>query len=161
VGANLMQLLMLAQEGEWDKVGGGIHSFQQMTATIKFCPRQVAARRFVFTRRGGSLMRKPISDWQRRGWTHSSRGRNGGNAVAHGGCSCGNGSARSKTRFAQSAEVGTALRRVFETMAMAKLSTSAAETRTLGLFAAGDRDDCRTGGQGWKAACIGKDFFRP
>jgi len=43
------------------------------------------------------------------------------------------------SRFAQSAEMGTALRRVFETVAMAKVATSAAEARTLGLLLAADR----------------------
>jgi 3-hydroxyacyl-CoA dehydrogenase len=43
------------------------------------------------------------------------------------------------SRFAQSAEMGTALRRVFETIALAKVSTSAAEARPLGLLSAADR----------------------
>jgi 3-hydroxyacyl-CoA dehydrogenase len=43
------------------------------------------------------------------------------------------------SRFAQSAELATALRRVFETIALAKVSTSAAEARTLGLLAPTDR----------------------
>ena len=43
------------------------------------------------------------------------------------------------SRFAQSAEMGTALRRVFENIAMAKVSTSAAEARALGLLAPADR----------------------
>jgi 3-hydroxyacyl-CoA dehydrogenase len=43
------------------------------------------------------------------------------------------------SRFAQSAELATALRRNFETIALAKVSTSAAEARSLGLFAPVDR----------------------
>jgi 3-hydroxyacyl-CoA dehydrogenase len=43
------------------------------------------------------------------------------------------------SRFAQSAEMATALRRTFETIALAKVSTSAAEARTLGLLSAADR----------------------
>ncbi len=54
VGANLMQLLMLAQEGEWDEVAGVIHSFQQMTAAIKFCPRPVVVAPFGLTLGGGA-----------------------------------------------------------------------------------------------------------
>ena len=42
------------------------------------------------------------------------------------------------SRFAQSAELATALRRSFETIALAKVSTSAAEARTLGLLAPSD-----------------------
>ncbi|MGB6692531.1 MAG: 3-hydroxyacyl-CoA dehydrogenase, partial [Terracidiphilus sp.] len=43
------------------------------------------------------------------------------------------------SRFAQGAELATALRRNFETIALAKVSTSAAEARSLGLFAPSDR----------------------
>ena len=49
VGANLMQLLMLAQEGEWHEVDGVINRFQQMTAAIKFCPRPVVVAPFGMT----------------------------------------------------------------------------------------------------------------
>jgi 3-hydroxyacyl-CoA dehydrogenase len=43
------------------------------------------------------------------------------------------------SRFAQSAEMATALRRVFETIALAKVSTSAVEGRMLGLLTPADR----------------------
>ncbi len=54
VGANLMQLLLAAQEGEWDEVAAVIHGFQQMTAAIKFCPRPVVAAPFGLTLGGGA-----------------------------------------------------------------------------------------------------------
>ena len=54
VGANLMQLLLAAQEGEWDEVAAVIHAFQQMTAAIKFCPRPVVAAPFGLTLGGGA-----------------------------------------------------------------------------------------------------------
>ena len=54
VGANLMQLLLAAQEGEWDELAGVIRSFQQMTAAIKFCPRPVVAAPFGLTLGGGA-----------------------------------------------------------------------------------------------------------
>jgi 3-hydroxyacyl-CoA dehydrogenase len=43
------------------------------------------------------------------------------------------------SRFAQSAEMGEALRHAFETIALAKVSTSAAEARPLGMVAPADR----------------------
>jgi 3-hydroxyacyl-CoA dehydrogenase len=43
------------------------------------------------------------------------------------------------SRFAQSAEMATALKRAFETIALARLSTSAAEARSLGLSTQADR----------------------
>jgi 3-hydroxyacyl-CoA dehydrogenase len=54
VGANLMQLLLAAQEGEWDELARVIHGFQQMTAAIKFCPRPVVAAPFGLTLGGGA-----------------------------------------------------------------------------------------------------------
>ncbi len=54
VGANLMQLLLAAQEGEWDEVAAVINAFQQMTAAIKFCPRPVVAAPFGLTLGGGA-----------------------------------------------------------------------------------------------------------
>ena len=54
VGANLMQLLLAAQEGEWDEVAPVIHAFQQMTAAIKFCPRPVVVAPFGLTLGGGA-----------------------------------------------------------------------------------------------------------
>jgi 3-hydroxyacyl-CoA dehydrogenase len=43
------------------------------------------------------------------------------------------------SKFAQSAELATALKRVFEMIAMARASTSAAEARSMGLLARTDR----------------------
>jgi 3-hydroxyacyl-CoA dehydrogenase len=43
------------------------------------------------------------------------------------------------SRFAQSAGMGTALKQVFETIALAKVSTSAAEARPLGMLGVADR----------------------
>ena len=54
VGANLLQLLLVAQEGEWDEVDAAIRGFQQMTAAIKFCPRPVVVAPFGMTLGGGT-----------------------------------------------------------------------------------------------------------
>ena len=56
-----MQLLLAAQEGEWDDVAAVIHAFQQMTASIKFCPRPVVAAPFGLTLGGGSRNLPPRS----------------------------------------------------------------------------------------------------
>ncbi len=54
VGANLMQLLLAAQEGEWEELAAVIHGFQQMTSAIKYCPRPVVAAPFGMTLGGGA-----------------------------------------------------------------------------------------------------------
>ena len=54
VGANLMQLLLSAQEEEWDEVDFAIRAFQRMTAAIKFCPRPVVVAPYSFCLGGGA-----------------------------------------------------------------------------------------------------------
>ena len=56
VGANLMQLLMSIQEGEWDEADMAVRAFQRMTSSIKFCPRPVVAAPFGFCLGGGTEM---------------------------------------------------------------------------------------------------------
>jgi 3-hydroxyacyl-CoA dehydrogenase len=153
VGANLMQLLMLAQEGEWDEVAGVIHSFQQMTAAIKFCPRPVVVAPFGMALGGGAEICLHGTRRQPHAETYIGLVEAGVGLIPAGGgtkemllravdaaTALAPPDARDPTsRFAQSAEMGAALRRVFELIAMAKVSTSAAEARTMGLFAVSDR----------------------
>jgi 3-hydroxyacyl-CoA dehydrogenase len=54
VGANLMQLLLSAQEEEWDDVDFAVRAFQRMTAAIKFCPRPVVVAPYSFCLGGGA-----------------------------------------------------------------------------------------------------------
>ena len=56
VGANLLQLLLAAQEGDWEEVDAAIRAFQQMTAAVKFCPRPVVVAPFGMTLGGGAEM---------------------------------------------------------------------------------------------------------
>ena len=39
VGANLFQVLLFIQEGEWEDLDFAVRAFQRMTAAIRFCPR--------------------------------------------------------------------------------------------------------------------------
>ncbi|HUV70733.1 MAG TPA: 3-hydroxyacyl-CoA dehydrogenase NAD-binding domain-containing protein [Terracidiphilus sp.] len=153
VGANLMQLLMLAQEGEWDDIAGVIHSFQQMTAAIKFCPRPVVVAPFGLTLGGGAEICLHGARRQAHAETYIGLVEVGVGLIPAGGgtkemllravdAAVALAPPEPKdppSRFAQSAELGTALRRVFEVIAMAKVSTSAAEARGLGLLGAADR----------------------
>src|SRR5947208_8629858 len=54
VGANLMLLLMSAQEEEWDDVDLMVRQFQGMTQAIKFSPKQVVVSPFGMTLGGGA-----------------------------------------------------------------------------------------------------------
>jgi 3-hydroxyacyl-CoA dehydrogenase len=153
VGANLMQLLMLAQEGEWEEVNAVIRTFQQMTAAIRFCPRPVVAAPFGLTLGGGAEICLHATRRQPHAETYIGLVEAGVGLIPAGGGTkemllraVDSATALAPpdprdppSRFAQSAEMGTALRRVFENIAMAKVSTSAAEARGLGLLAPADR----------------------
>ena len=153
VGANLMQLLLTAQEGEWDELARVIHNFQQMTAAIKFCPRPVVVAPFGLTLGGGAEIclhaarRQPHAETYI-GLVEASVGlipAGGGTkemllrALDAAAALAPPDPRDPPSRFAQSAEFATALKRALETIAMAKVSTSAAEARALGLLAPADR----------------------
>jgi 3-hydroxyacyl-CoA dehydrogenase len=153
VGANLMQLLLAAQEGDWDEVEGAIRQFQQMTAAIKFCPRPVVVAPFGMTFGGGAEMCLLAARRQPHAETYI------GLVEAGVGLIPGGGGTKEMllravdaatavappdpkdppSRFAQSAELQTAVKRALETIAMAKVSTSAADARNLGLLNPSDR----------------------
>ena len=153
VGANLMQLLMLAQEGEWDVVAGVIKAFQQMTQAIKFCPRPVVATPFGMTLGGGAEICLHAARRQPHAETYIGLVEAGVGLIPAGGGTkemllravdwaaglVGPEAAAPGARFAQSAEMLTAVKRVLEAIAMAKVSTSAQEARGLGLLLPADR----------------------
>ena len=153
VGANLMQLLLAAQEGEWEELASVIHGFQQMTSAIKFCPRPGVAAPFGMTFGGGAEICLHAARRQAHAETYIGLVEAGVGLIPAGG---GTKEMLLKaidaatafappdprdppSRFAQSAEMNTALRRSFETVALAKVSTSAAEARPLGLLSPADR----------------------
>jgi 3-hydroxyacyl-CoA dehydrogenase len=153
VGANLMQLLLTAQEGEWEELAAAIHGFQQMTAAIKFCPRPVVAAPFGMTFGGGAEICLHATRRQAHAETYIGLVETGVGLIPAGGGTkemllravdaavalAPPDPREPPSRFAQSAELATALRRVFETIALAKVSTSAAEARPLGLLGPADR----------------------
>jgi 3-hydroxyacyl-CoA dehydrogenase len=159
VGANLMQLLLAAQEGEWDEVNAAIRGFQQMTQAIKFCPRPVVVAPFGMTLGGGAEMclhaarRQPFAE------TYIGLVEAGVGLIPGGGGtkemllravdaaaaiapSDPRGQNPGPARLAQSPEMVNALKKALETIAMAKVSTSAVEALSLGLFSAADRITC-------------------
>jgi 3-hydroxyacyl-CoA dehydrogenase len=153
VGANLMQLLLSAQEGEWDDVEMAIRAFQQMSSAIKFCPRPVVVAPFNLTLGGGAEICLHAARCQPHAETYIGLVETGIGLIPGGGGTkemllraLDAAAALSPpdpkdppSRFAQSAEVNAALKRTLETIAMAKVSTSAAEARGLGLLTASDR----------------------
>src|SRR5579872_4093846 len=53
VGANLMLVLLAAQEGEWDDLNAAIHRFQQANMALKYAPKPVVAAPFARALGGG------------------------------------------------------------------------------------------------------------
>jgi 3-hydroxyacyl-CoA dehydrogenase len=129
VGANLMQLLLAAQEGEWDEVDLMIRAFQRMTASIKFCPRPVVIAPFGFCLGGGCEIALHGARRQAHAELYMGLVEAGvGLLPAGGGC-------KEMSMRAKSAE---AFRNTFEAVAMAKVSTSAAEARGLRYLSPAD-----------------------
>jgi 3-hydroxyacyl-CoA dehydrogenase len=153
VGANLMQLLLAAQEGEWDEVAALIHAFQRMTAAIKFCPRPVVVAPFGLTLGGGAEISLHAARRQAHSETYIGLVEAGVGLIPAGGgtkemllkaVDQATTMARPDpkdpaSRFAQSAELASAVKQVFEAIALAKVSTSAAEARGLGMLGPADR----------------------
>ena len=145
VGANLMQLLLAAQEGEWDDVDLMIRAFQRMTASIKFCPRPVVVAPFGFCLGGGAEIALHGARRQAHAELYMGLVECGvGLLPAGGGCKEmtihaieAAASVREGGR-SESVELMEALRRDFESVAMAKVATSAAEARHLGFLSPAD-----------------------
>ena len=53
VGANLMLVLLAAQEGEWDELNAAINRFQQANMALKYAPKPVVAAPFGMALGGG------------------------------------------------------------------------------------------------------------
>ena len=147
VGANLMQLLLAAQDQEWDEVELAVRAFQNMTQAVKFCPRPVVVAPYAMCLGGGTEIslhaaaRHPHAELYM-GLVEASVG------LIPGGGGC-------KEMLLRAVEAGAAVRgdgamrgdelvifetlkKNFETIAMAKVSTSAADARSLGFLRPAD-----------------------
>ncbi|MFB3812994.1 MAG: 3-hydroxyacyl-CoA dehydrogenase NAD-binding domain-containing protein [Terriglobales bacterium] len=145
-GANLMLLLMAIQEEEWDEIDLMIRQFQQMNQAIKFSPKPIVVAPFGMALGGGcevslhGAARQPHAELYM-GLVEAGVGllpAGGGpkemllralaaaEAVRPGG-------------RGESIEVMEAMKRTFEIIGMAKVSTSVVEARNFGFLDEGDR----------------------
>ena len=145
VGANLMALLLSVQEEEWDEIELAVKQFQGMTQAIKFCPRPVVVAPYGMCLGGGveislhAAARQPHAELYM-GLVEAGVG------LIPGGGGC-------KEMLLRTVEAGTsirpdargegveifeALKKNFETIAKATVSTSAAEARGLGFLRPSD-----------------------
>jgi 3-hydroxyacyl-CoA dehydrogenase len=136
VGANIMLVLLGAQEEEWDEIDLGIRAFQQATMSLRYSPKPVVVAPFQMTFGGGCEMT-----------LHADRARASAETyiglveVGVGLIPAGGGTKEMLVRAMDSIPPGVTeadpfpfVKRAFETIAMAKVATSAAEAKTLGFL---------------------------
>ena len=150
VGANLMLLLMSVQEEEWDDVDLVIRQFQGMTQAIKFSPKPVVSAPFGLCLGGGTEISLHAAARQPHAELYTGLVEVGvGLLPGGGGCKemllravDSAASSRGKVSgeaLAGSVEMMEAMKQAFETIATAKVATSAHEARGLGFLSDSDR----------------------
>ena len=150
VGANLMLLLMSVQEEEWDEVDLAIKQFQGMTQAIKFSPKPVVSAPFGLCLGGGTEISLHAAARQPHAELYTGLVEIGvGLLPGGGGCKemllrAVDGAAASRGKaspeaLAGSVEMMEAMKKAFETIATAKVATSAHEARGLGFLNDSDR----------------------
>lgn len=121
-GANLMMVLMVAQEGEWDDLNLAAHRFQQANLAIKYAPIPVVVAPHGRTLGGGCEIMLHAPRVQASAELYAGLVEVGvGVTPGGGGCK------ELMARFCDA-------KRAFETIGYAKVSTSAGNARELGLL---------------------------
>ena len=147
VGANLMQLLLAAQEGEWEDVDLTIRAFQRMTQSIKFCPRPVIVAPYALCLGGGTEISLHGARRQAHAELYMGLVEAGVGLIPGGGGTkefALKATDEAIRAFGDAARVGIStelvdtMKQAFEMIATAKVSTSAAEARMLNLLTAED-----------------------
>jgi len=141
VGANVMLLLMSIQEEEWDEVDLAIRHFQGMTQAIKFSPKPVVAAPFGLTLGGGTEISLHAAARQPHAELYAGLVEVGvGLLPGAGGCkemllrAVDSATSIRPDGRGESVEFMEAMKKAFETIAMAKVATSAHEARGLGFL---------------------------
>ncbi len=149
VGAYLMLLLMSVQEEEWDEVDLAIRQFQNMTQAVKFSPKPVVSAPFGLCLGGGTEISLHAAARQPHAELYTGLVEVGvGLLPGGGGCkemllravdgaAAAHGKASGEA-LAGSVEMMEALKKAFETIATAKVATSAQEARGLGFLSESD-----------------------
>ena len=140
VGANLMMVLMGAQEGEWDELNMAVRQFQRVNMAIKYAPRPVVAAPFGLSLGGGCEIPLHSSRIQAAAESYMGLVEVGVGLIPGGG-----GTKEMAIRANEHASSGDAsdlvhaLRPIFQNVATARVSTSAEEARDMGFLRAADQ----------------------
>jgi 3-hydroxyacyl-CoA dehydrogenase len=145
VGANLMLLLMAVQEEEWDDVDLVIRQFQGMTQAVKFSPKPVVVGAFGLTLGGGTEISLHAPARQPHAELYTGLVEVGvGLLPGGGGCkemllrALDSAHSIRLDGRGESVALLEAMKKSFETIAMAKVATSAYEARNLGFISDSD-----------------------
>ncbi len=140
-----MQLLLTIQDEEWDEVELAVRAFQNMTQAIKFCPRPVVVAPHGLCLGGGTEISLHAAARQPHAELYMGLVETGvGLIPAGGGCkelllrSIEAGSSIRPDARGEGVEIFEAIKKNFETIAKATVSTSAAEARGLGFLRPAD-----------------------
>jgi 3-hydroxyacyl-CoA dehydrogenase len=146
VGANLMLLLMSVQEEEWDDVDLAIRQFQGMTQAVKFSPKPVVIAPFGLALGGGCEISLHAASRQPHAELYMGLVEVGvGLLPGGGGCkemllrAVDSATSIRPDARGESVELMEAMKKAFETIATAKVATSAHEARGLGFLSNSDR----------------------
>ena len=138
-GANLLLLLMTAQEGEWDDIHLAVRQFQRANMAIKYAPRPVVTAPQGMALGGGCEMNLHAARIHATAEAYVGLVEVGVGLIPAGG-----GSKEMLIRASEHAAGGDtldlthALRPIFDNIATAKVSTSAEEARSLGYLRPSD-----------------------
>jgi 3-hydroxyacyl-CoA dehydrogenase len=135
VGANLMLMLVAAQEQEWDELHMGVKQFQNVNLALKYAPKPVVAAPQGMALGGGCEISLHSAKIQAAAEAYIGLVETGVGLIPGGG-----GTKEMLIRANEHAAGGEdldlfhALKPVFEAIAMAKVGTSAEESRVLGFL---------------------------
>jgi 3-hydroxyacyl-CoA dehydrogenase len=144
-GANLVLVLLAAQEQEWDDLDLAIRQFQDMSQAVKFSPKPVVVGAFGLTLGGGTEISLHAPARQPHAELYTGLVEGGvGLIPGGGGCkemllrAIDSATSIRKDGRGESVELMEAMKKAFETIAMAKVATSAEEARGLGFLSQSD-----------------------
>jgi 3-hydroxyacyl-CoA dehydrogenase len=145
-GANVMMLLMLAQEQEWDEIHFAVRQFQQVSVALKHAPKPVVAAPFGMSLGGGCEIPLHAARIQAAAETYIGLVEVGVGLIPAGGGTKemmvrGNEHARAVNPTGGEGfdlDLFHAFKPIFENIAMAKVATSAEEARGLGYLRVAD-----------------------
>lgn len=134
-GANLMMLLLAAQEEEWDDINLMIHTFQQANMRLRYSAKPVVVAPFGLSLGGGCEISMHGDRVQAAGETYMGLVEVGVGVIPGGG-----GTkemtlrAMDMAKKAPDADAFAFIRKVFEMLAMGKVATSAQEAKSWGFL---------------------------